>query len=123
MGKNNAFLMQIAAGTEIRCQEARMVGRQLAIDIACICLGELGFSDWGKFRDLYEKTEYEYACIVTNEADEERKNRDKVGAIWVSKDKLDKALEAAVGSEFFCKFDERYASTGAILKKGDGGNG
>ena len=61
-----------------------------------------------KFYDHYLAIEMDIAVMTTNESAEEAQNKDKVGAIWMSKETIDKLIKQYVAPEDFLPFDERY---------------
>lgn len=107
------YVKRMIAAEEEREHQLRFRARQLTLDIATITLGEMNFTEeqMRHFRDTFEKVEHEIAHLVVNESIEEIKNRDAICGIWVSKDRIDKAVHAAVGDELFCPFDERYSES------------
>lgn len=104
------YMSKMIMAEEEREHRLRFRARQMTLDVATITLGEMGFTEeqFKKFRNLFEKTENEVAHLVVNESEEEIRNKDAVCGIWVSKDRIDRAIHAAVGDELFCPFDDRY---------------
>lgn len=105
--KNNYSLV-LQRKVEAEREKSRIMSRQFTLDAVTLALAELGFTDFEKFRDMFEQIEYEIACKVTNEAKEERENHYKMRGLFDSKDKVDRALKDAVGEELFVPWEERY---------------
>lgn len=114
---HNVYLARKAAAEEEREHDHWWSCRQFCLDTVVISLGQMleetmsqeeiyDFMD--KFSDVYLETERDIATVVSEEADEENRAKDKIGATWISKDRVDKALKQYVRPEEFCDFDKRY---------------
>ena len=114
---HNVYLAKKAAYEEQRELDHWWTCRQFCLDTMVISLGQMleetmtqeeiwDFMD--KMSDIYLETERDIATVVAGEADEENRQRDKIGATWISKDRVDKALKQYVRPEEFKSFDERF---------------
>lgn len=114
---HNIYLARKAAAEEEREHDHWWSCRQFCLDAMVISLGQMleetmsqeeiwDFMD--KISDIYLETERDIATVVAGEADEENRQRDKIGMTWVSKDRIDKALKEYVRPDEFKTFDERY---------------
>lgn len=90
--------------------------RQFVLDSVTIALGELLDElqmespelFQRKFCKKYLEVEREVSLMTHNEYAESAINRDKVGSIWASKDKVDRLIKQYIYPEDFVPFDARY---------------
>lgn len=111
------YLRNVIAKEEQREHQHWWRSRQLVLDCVIIALGELLTEDMNredvfdlvrKFCERYRRIERDVAYQVSGEAAEQTRNRDKVGSLWVSMDKIDRLMQEYVSPEDFRPFDERY---------------
>lgn len=112
MAKGTSFLAKsVTASLELNEQNLRARTRRYVLDMVCIALGEL---DWkpGSFEEFavaLNEAELYFSNMIVDEHNDEK--YDKVGSIWVSKNRVDQAYREAVGDKHFYPFEVRYSDT------------
>lgn len=111
------YLRGVMAQEEAREHQLWWRSRQYVLDCVTIALGDLVTEDLerddvqdieSKFYNHYLAVEKDVAYMTTDESAEEALNRDKVGAIWMTKTTVDRLIQQYVSPEEFLPFDERY---------------
>ena len=115
--EHNAYVSALVKGEEEKEHQYWWRSRQYVLDCVIIALGQLFEDEMGRedfrelihhFSDLYTAIEIEVANEIGREKDEEILNKDKIGSIWVSTNKLDKMIQQYVLPEDFFPYEQRY---------------
>lgn len=118
--QHTEYLHDLMSKEEEREHQNWWRSRQYVLDAVTIALGQMLEEDYGWepekiyeaqriFNRRYTETELEVAYMTTNEEDEDVLNKNKVGVMWVTKEKVDRVLKQYVAPEDFTPFDDRYA--------------
>ena len=108
MSKPSFLAQQMQMAVKLEQEKAREISRQFTLDAVILALADMGFTDFKEFKEKYNEVELEIANHVADEAKEEKSNGDKIRNIWASRDRIDRALKAALGDELFVPFEQRY---------------
>lgn len=117
--QHTEYLHDLMSKEEEREHQNWWRSRQYVLDAVTIALGQMLEEDYGwELEKIYEaqrifnrryiETELEVAYMTTNEKDEDVLNKNKVGVMWVTQEKIDRAIQQYVAPENFVPFEKRY---------------
>lgn len=118
--QHTEYLHDLMSKEEDREHQIWWRSRQYVLDSVCIAMGQMLEEDYGweqeqifeaqrRFYKRYIATELEVAYMTASEKDEDVLNKNKVGVMWVTKEKVDRILQQYIAPENFATFDERYS--------------